>query len=651
MDADDAKNLQCFLREKKKAEAKNKLKEVAEFCNCIGEIYSKYGQYEDAIQEHTQELHLSEALGDKIGEAVACRKIGECHCFLGQYELALSLQKRHLVLARECENSLEEQRAWATIGKTYFCQSDSRNLVNSAHASKKAEKAYTKALEVCEKVKSSVKLEEYMAMKGRLYLNIGLVYDTRGEIKLCADVMKRAVAIAEKFKLLDEQYMCHSSLASMYYKCGQPTQAMRSVDLALKMAEKLRNKVAEKEMYIQKTQIFVSLGDYLAAKHCLKKAYKIKVMSETGDRKLMKLFQCVNKMQDAAVDLEMNTNAKRIAELKEVVADNLAELGNFSEAVEYYLATLDSKDLLTSEKRADIYVSLAQTYADLRNYDEAIFYYRQELEERKNNQEQSCRTLLNIAELEELRGSKYSVLCKIYMSAFEAARKAKHVKLQIQTLKSLIALQKVLKQNEHLKETEKKLESIARKHGISNEHASSSGDDDDEDDKDNSSDDDNDGVARRKGKPSSNTNDGNLSLSDLTLSEDESEGDNPDLATIHNRQKKSKIARRNEKGETPLHRACIDGNLKKAKALIAQGHPVNPRDFCGWLPLHEACNHGHIEVVKCLLEAGAWINDRGGERCGGVTPLIDAANCGNLAIIRLLVTRGASLHAKDDDVR
>ncbi|RUS78280.1 hypothetical protein EGW08_013971 [Elysia chlorotica] len=649
MDADDAKSLQCFLRDKKKAEARNKLKEVAEFCNCIGEIYSKYGQYEEAIQEHTQELQLGEALGDKIGEAVACRKIGECHCFLGQYELALSLQKRHLVLARSCGNSLEEQRAWATIGKTYFCQSDSRNLVTSALASKKAEKAFTKALEVCEKVKSSVKVEEYMAMKGRLYLNIGLVYDTRGEIKLCADVMKRAVAIAEKFKLLDEQFMCHSSLASMYFKCGQPTQAMRSVDLALKMAEKLRNKVGEKEMYIQKMQIFVSLGDYLAAKHCLKKAYKLKVMSDTADKKLVKMFQCVNKMQDAAVDLETNTDTLRIAELKEILADGLAELGNFSEAVQYYLATLESKDLLTREKLADIYVSLAQTHADLRNYEDAIFYYRQELEERKDNQEQLCRTLLNIAELEELRGSKYSVMCKIYMSAFESARKAKHVKLQIQTLKSLLVLQKACKQSEHLKETEKKLESVVKKHGMSNEKICSSGDEEDgSSDKGNTSEEDDDNVATTLGKSSSKSaNDGNLSLSDLTLSVN-CISVFP-LFLITYRLAFFFFLQRNEKGETPLHRACIDGNLKKAKALIAQGHPVNPRDFCGWLPLHEACNHGHIEVVKCLLDAGAWINDRGGERCGGVTPLIDAANCGNLAIVRLLVSRGASLHAKDDD--
>ena len=45
-------------------------------------------------------------------------------------------------------------------------------------------------------------------------------------------------------------------------------------------------------------------------------------------------------MQDAAVDLETNADKKRVAELRETLADSLAELGNFSEAVQYYLATV-----------------------------------------------------------------------------------------------------------------------------------------------------------------------------------------------------------------------------------------------------------------------------------------------------------------------
>jgi len=84
--------------------------------------------------------------------------------------------------------------------------------------------------------------------------------------------------------------------------------------------------------------------------------------------------------------------------------------------------------------------------------------------------------------------------------------------------------------------------------------------------------------------------------------------------------------------------------------FLHQGHPVNPRDYCGWLPLHEAANHGFVEIVQYLLDKGALIDDRGGEHCGGVTPLHDACCCGNVTVIELLVTRGANLFAKDCEV-
>jgi len=84
--------------------------------------------------------------------------------------------------------------------------------------------------------------------------------------------------------------------------------------------------------------------------------------------------------------------------------------------------------------------------------------------------------------------------------------------------------------------------------------------------------------------------------------------------------------------------------------FLNQGHPVNPRDYCGWLPIHEAANHGFVEIVQYLLDKGALIDDRGGEHCGGVTPLHDACSCGNVAVVELLATRGANLYAKDNEV-
>uniref|UniRef100_A0A8C6XWT7 Tonsoku like, DNA repair protein n=1 Tax=Naja naja TaxID=35670 RepID=A0A8C6XWT7_NAJNA len=87
---------------------------------------------------------------------------------------------------------------------------------------------------------------------------------------------------------------------------------------------------------------------------------------------------------------------------------------------------------------------------------------------------------------------------------------------------------------------------------------------------------------------------------------------------------------RNDKGETLLHRACIEGNLRQVQYFLEKEHPVNPRDYCGWTPLHEACNHGHLETVRLLLDHGASIDDPGGPDCEGITP-------------ELLIQRGASM--------
>lgn len=51
------------------------------------------GDYQAAIEEHRQELALSEVLHDVIGCAVANRKIGECYAELGNIEAALKVKQ------------------------------------------------------------------------------------------------------------------------------------------------------------------------------------------------------------------------------------------------------------------------------------------------------------------------------------------------------------------------------------------------------------------------------------------------------------------------------------------------------------------------------------------------------------------------------
>ena len=120
------------------------------------------------------ELSISETYKDTLGIAVACRKLGECYCELEDFNKAIQLQKRHLSLACSIKDTVEEQRAWATIGRTYLYQAESEGHTETGHdVSLKAEKAFIKSLELCETIKHKLATKEYMAMKSRIFLNLG----------------------------------------------------------------------------------------------------------------------------------------------------------------------------------------------------------------------------------------------------------------------------------------------------------------------------------------------------------------------------------------------------------------------------------------------------------------------------------------------
>uniref|UniRef100_A0A8C5G2K2 Ankyrin repeat domain-containing protein 11 n=1 Tax=Gouania willdenowi TaxID=441366 RepID=A0A8C5G2K2_GOUWI len=100
---------------------------------------------------------------------------------------------------------------------------------------------------------------------------------------------------------------------------------------------------------------------------------------------------------------------------------------------------------------------------------------------------------------------------------------------------------------------------------------------------------------------------------------------------------KDKVNKRNERGETRLHRAAIRGEVRRIKELIIEGADVNVKDFAGWTALHEACNRGYYDVAKQLLAAGAEVNTKG---LDDDTPLHDASNNGHFKVVKLLLRYG-----------
>lgn len=99
-------------------------------------------------------------------------------------------------------------------------------------------------------------------------------------------------------------------------------------------------------------------------------------------------------------------------------------------------------------------------------------------------------------------------------------------------------------------------------------------------------------------------------------------------------------------GTTPLITACTKGNIETVKQLLA--HPniaVNQAENDGTTPLIAACIKGNAHIVNQLLEKGADIRQTGPE---GITPLIAASQEGHTEIIDLLLATKKVDINKDD---
>ena len=100
-------------------------------------------------------------------------------------------------LAQSAKNLVEEQRALATIGRTWLVHSD--DAINSDEVEGfllEAQTAFLKSLDVCDKLHRSVSQKELLEMKSRLYLNLGLIYENQKDLSRAKSFVEKALIIA-----------------------------------------------------------------------------------------------------------------------------------------------------------------------------------------------------------------------------------------------------------------------------------------------------------------------------------------------------------------------------------------------------------------------------------------------------------------------
>nr|XP_056710111.1 tonsoku-like protein [Euleptes europaea] len=494
----------------------------------------------------------------------------------------------------------------------------------SSGALQEAEEAFVKSLAIIEEtLDGEVPQREVSEMRARLYLNLGLVYDSLKNPAKRSDYIKKSIYISEQAHLYEDLYRAYFNLGNIHLREGEHSKAMRCLERARECARKMKEKYMESECCASLAQVLLSLGDFVAAKRFLKKAYllgSLQPQQRESVCRSLRYTMKVSSLQQALEEAEASSKPQAVVSLCEQLGDLFSREGDYQRALEAYEKQLRHAQALKhpAHELAVIHVSLAATFGDLKDHAQAVHHYQAELALRQGNPLEEGKTWLNIALAKEEARESYEALEPCFQNALRGAEKAGNLRLQGQILRSFHASQQRCGHPE-ASATLARLEDLQSSLGW---HLDGETGEEEEE--------------LQSSEPQEE--------SDLELSGSDGEDDMEGYGkSVPGRRNISKWNQRNDKGETLLHRACIDGNLRRVQFFLEKAHPVNPWDYCGWTPLHEACNHGHLEIVRLLLDHGANIDNPGGPGCEGITPLHDALNCGHFDVAELLIHRGASV--------
>ncbi|GJQ70821.1 hypothetical protein Trydic_g748 [Trypoxylus dichotomus] len=614
---------QKLLKRKRKALSENNRIALITTCINLAELYFTTGKYDNAIVEYEIIAAQYKALKKFLDYARSQRMIGEAYCNLRQYRKALTYQNVHLKIAIEEKNKLEEQRAHATIGHTYLTKYGDTQNIEDLHL---ADKSFKESLAVCERL-SGISQREHMDMRGRLYANLAVVEEYMGNYEKAIPLVQKSIGICKTYDIFEQLERGYSILGSIYSKKADYKNAIAQYNLSIEVASRLEDKANLISVaLLAKGEIFIKLSDFANAKNALLKAYKLKNKDRDDVEALeqtLKIVAVMTYTEERLLNVNDNDfESKRC--LYEKMGDGASSLKVFGTAIEYYKkmlqAATDNQD--SEESMGPCYFSLAQTYLDDDQYEKALEFFQKYYQICRNNLKECTSTLLSIAEIMDILGRNSDDVEHNYKQALMLCRQVNDNALQGKVISKYIKYLQKYNLDSKVRELQEDLNQIAY-HALSDTES--------------------DGTDVQT---TSNIGE-DINIDDIT---DVSDTDNKSSETrVTRKRNKTMMIRKNHKGETQLHVACINGNYAAVQQLLEREHLVNVRDNCGWLPIHEACNHGYIEIVKLLVEKGATINDRGGIKCDGVTPLHDAAANGHLEIVEYLIDKGASLIAKKDN--
>ncbi|MBD1939233.1 tetratricopeptide repeat protein [Microcoleus sp. FACHB-68] len=258
----------------------------------------------------------------------------------GQFREALETFQSVLVIVREIGNKAGEGKVFNNIGVVY----------DNLGQYPKALESYQQALAIYQEIGDK-------EGEGTTLNNIGFVYDNLGQYPKALEYYQQALAIDQEIGDKAGEGKVFNNIGSVYANLGQYPQALESYQQALAIVKEIGDKAGEGKMLNNIGFVYDSLGQYPEALEYYQQA--LAIAKEIGDK--------------AGEGTRLNNIG--------FVYDNL---GQYPKALEsYQQALVIAKEIGDKAMQGTMLNNIGLVYDGLGQYPKALEYYQQSLAIRK----------------------------------------------------------------------------------------------------------------------------------------------------------------------------------------------------------------------------------------------------------------------------
>src|SRR5262245_60370406 len=206
---------------------------VARALNMMGAAYSNLSDTQNALVYYTQSIELAEKTGNRYGAALTLNNLGIQYWGLQEYDQALACYERALRYWREIGNRVEESKTLNNLGLLHFEKGD-----------------IDKALELFKMALGDRVNGKYLRADGVRLNNIALYHLRRGQInqapeefQLALEWYQRALPLIRENGDTGAEVWALTGKAETHLMLSQPELALKEIDQAVAIAEKIRSEI------------------------------------------------------------------------------------------------------------------------------------------------------------------------------------------------------------------------------------------------------------------------------------------------------------------------------------------------------------------------------------------------------------------------